>query len=61
MKQFGDDFFVYLVDDTPTSISEAYVSPDADDWKEGVRSQLDSKLANCTCEITDHPFGCKPI
>jgi hypothetical protein len=24
----------YLVDDTPTSIIEAYSSPDADDWKD---------------------------
>src|SRR3954470_6670748 len=29
-KSFGDDFIVYLVDDTPTSISEAYASQDAD-------------------------------
>ena len=29
-KSFGDDFIVYLVDDTPSSISEAYASPDAD-------------------------------
>ena len=32
-KSFGDDFIVYLVDDTPTSIVEAYASPDADNWK----------------------------
>jgi transposase InsO family protein len=32
-KSFGDDFIVYLVDDIPTSITEAYASPDADDWK----------------------------
>jgi hypothetical protein len=30
-KSFGDDFIVYLVDDTPTSIIETYASPDADD------------------------------
>ncbi|KAK1627109.1 hypothetical protein QYE76_001424 [Lolium multiflorum] len=36
-KSFGNDFIVYLVDDTPTSISEAYASPDADYWKEAVR------------------------
>ena len=29
-KSFGDDFIVYLVDDTPRTISEAYASPDAD-------------------------------
>ncbi|KAK1631219.1 hypothetical protein QYE76_005534 [Lolium multiflorum] len=36
-KSFGHDFIVYLVDDTPTSISEAYASQDADYWKEAVR------------------------
>ena len=29
-KSFGDDFLVYLIDDTPSSISEAYASEDAD-------------------------------
>ena len=28
-KSFGDDFIAYLVDDTPSSISEAYASLDA--------------------------------
>jgi hypothetical protein len=37
---------VYLVDDTPTSIAEAYASPDADDWKEAV--EMDSILSNGT-------------
>ena len=32
-KFFGDDFTMYLVDDTPTSIAEAYAYPDAGDWK----------------------------
>jgi hypothetical protein len=60
-KSFGNDFIVYLVDDTPTSISEAYASPDADYWKEAVRSEMDSILANGTWEITDRPYGCKPV
>jgi hypothetical protein len=30
-KSFGDDFTVYLVDDTPKTIVEAFASPDADD------------------------------
>jgi hypothetical protein len=29
-KSFGDDYIVYLVDDTPTTIEETYSSPDAD-------------------------------
>ena len=60
-KSFGDDFIVYLVDDTPTSISEAYASPDADYWKEAVHSEMNSILANETWEITDRPYGCKPV
>uniref|UniRef100_A0A453CRN0 Uncharacterized protein n=1 Tax=Aegilops tauschii subsp. strangulata TaxID=200361 RepID=A0A453CRN0_AEGTS len=60
-KSFGDDFIVYLVDDTPRTISEAYASPDADYWKEAVRSEMDSILANGTWEITDRPYGCKLV
>ena len=29
-KSFGDDFIVYLMDDTPRTIEETYSSPDAD-------------------------------
>ena len=29
-KSFGDDYIVYLMDNTPTTIEEAYSSPDAD-------------------------------
>jgi hypothetical protein len=60
-KSFGDDFIVYLVDDTPRTLSEAYASSDADYWKEAVRSEMDSILANGTWEITDRPYGCKPV
>ena len=35
-KSFGEDFIIYLVDDTPTTISEAYSSPDSDTWKDAV-------------------------
>ncbi|KAK1677410.1 hypothetical protein QYE76_038258 [Lolium multiflorum] len=60
-KSFGHDFIVHLVDDTPTSISEAYASQDADYWKEAVRSEMDSILANGTWEVTDRPYGCKHV
>jgi hypothetical protein len=52
---------VYLVDDTPTSIIEAYTSLDADDWKEAVHSEMDSILSNGTWELSELPFGCKLI
>ena len=54
-KSFGDDFLVYLIDDTPSSISEAYASEDANYWKEAVRSEMDSILANETWKIIDRP------
>src|SRR6266540_394836 len=60
-KSFGNDFTVYLMDDTPTSIAEAYTSPDADDWKETVRSEMDSILSNDNWEVTERPYGCKPV
>jgi hypothetical protein len=60
-KSFGDDFIVYLVDDTPTSIADAYASPDADDWKEAVQNQIDLILSNGTWELSERPHGCKPV
>ena len=60
-KSFGDDFIVYLIDDVPNNLSEAYASPDAEYWKEAVRSEMDSIMSNGTWEITDCPRGCKPI
>jgi hypothetical protein len=60
-KSFGDDFIMYLVDDTPTSIAETYASPDADDWKEAVHNEMDSILSNGTCELSKCPHGCEPV
>jgi hypothetical protein len=39
VKSFGDDFTIYLMDDTPKIIVESFASPNADDWKEAVRSE----------------------
>jgi hypothetical protein len=60
-KSFGDDFIIYLVDDTPKTIAEAYSSPDADYWKEAVRSEMDSIMSNGTWEVVERPYGCKPV
>jgi hypothetical protein len=60
-KSFGDDYIVYLVDDTPRTIEEEYSSPDADLWKEAVRSEMDSITSNGTWEVVERSFGCKPI
>jgi hypothetical protein len=60
-KSFGDDYIVYLVDDIPRTIEEAYSSPDADLRKEAVWSEMDSIMSNGTWEIVKFPYGCKPI
>jgi hypothetical protein len=49
------------VDDTPSTIEEAYSSPDAEFWKEAIRSEMDSIMPNATWEVVERPYGCKPI
>ena len=44
---------MYLVDDIPRTIEEAYSSPDADLWKEAVQSEMDSIMSNRTWEIVE--------
>jgi hypothetical protein len=60
-KSFGDDFIVYLMDDVPKTLSQAYASPDAEYWKDVVHSEMGSIMSNGIWEITDCPNGCKPI
>jgi hypothetical protein len=60
-KSFGNDFTVYLMDDTPKTLSEAYASPDAKYWKEAVRNEMNSILINGTWETCNLPVGCKPL
>lgn len=49
------------MDDVPRTLSEAYASPDAEYWKEAVRSEMDSIITKGTWEITDLPVDCKPV
>jgi hypothetical protein len=43
------------------TIVDAFASPDADDWKDVVRSEMDSILSNETWELVDRPCSCKPM
>jgi hypothetical protein len=52
---------VYLVDDTPNTIEDPFSSSDVDYWKEAIRSEMDSIMSNCTLEIIERPYGCKPV
>jgi hypothetical protein len=60
-KYFGDDFTVCHMDDTPKTIVEAFTSPDVDDWKEAIYSEMGSILFYETWELVDRPYGCIPI
>jgi hypothetical protein len=60
-KSLGDDYIIYVVDEEPHSLTEAYTSPNAEYWREAVRSEMDSIISNGTWEITDLPVGCKPM
>jgi hypothetical protein len=60
-KSFGDDYLIYLMDDTPKTIEEAYSSLDADLWKETVHSEMESIMSNGMWEVVDRPYGCKPV
>jgi hypothetical protein len=51
---------VYLVDDTPRTIEEAYSSPNANLWKEAVRSEIDSIMSNGTWKVIECPY-CVPV
>jgi hypothetical protein len=58
-KSIGDEFIVYLVDDTPRTNEEAYLSLDADYWKEAIKNEMDSIMSNRTWEVSSRPYGCK--
>jgi hypothetical protein len=49
------------VDDTPKIIIETSASPNVDDWKEAVHSEMNLILSNGTWELVDRPYGCKPV
>jgi hypothetical protein len=47
-KSFSNDFIVYLVDDTPKTLTKAYTSLDAEHWKETAENEMESTLINGT-------------
>jgi hypothetical protein len=60
-KSFGDDFIVYLVDDTPKTLTETYASTNVEHWKEAIQNEMESILTNGTWKICDLPIGCTPV
>jgi hypothetical protein len=60
-KSFSKNYIIYLMDDTPKTIEEAYSSLDADLWKKAVQREMNSIMSNRTWEVIDRLCGCKPV
>ena len=62
----GDDFYTFLVDNDPQTLSEALSSPDAIFWREAINNELESIMSNQTWELVSlspraKTIGCKWI
>lgn len=63
-KNFGDEFFTFLMENDPNSYKEAFSSPDAPFWRETINSEIESIMSNHTWELVELPprtktIGCK--
>lgn len=52
-KYFGDDYIMYLMDDKPRTIQEAYFSLDDGLWKEIMQSLTYSIMSYGTWEVIE--------
>ncbi|GJT49669.1 retrotransposon protein, putative, ty1-copia subclass [Tanacetum coccineum] len=58
-KSFGPDFVSFMVENEPTSYREAVTSSEGQQWREAIKSEIESILQNHTWELVDLPPGCK--
>ncbi|KAL0451802.1 UNVERIFIED_CONTAM: Retrovirus-related Pol polyprotein from transposon TNT 1-94 [Sesamum latifolium] len=54
VKDFGSDFVTYNIEDDPVTFKDAQ-------WKEAVKSEMDSIVSNGTWVLVDLPLGCITI
>ncbi|GJW01683.1 retrotransposon protein, putative, ty1-copia subclass [Tanacetum coccineum] len=60
-KSFGPNFVSFMVENEPTSYREAVTSSEGQQWREAIKSEIESILQNHTWELVDLPPGCKPL
>ncbi|KAJ0492733.1 putative RNA-directed DNA polymerase [Helianthus annuus] len=60
-KSFGPEFLTYMVEDEPQTYQQAVHSSEGPQWREAIKSEIDSILQNHTWELVDLPQGCKPL
>ncbi|KAL0290196.1 UNVERIFIED_CONTAM: Retrovirus-related Pol polyprotein from transposon TNT 1-94 [Sesamum calycinum] len=61
VKDFGSDFVTYNIEDDPVTFKDAMASLEAKQWKEAVKSEMDSIVSNGTWVLVDLPPGCTTI
>ncbi|KAK4401966.1 hypothetical protein Sango_0937300 [Sesamum angolense] len=61
VKDFGSDFVTYNIEDDPITFKDAMASSEAKQWKEAVKSEMDSIISNGTWVLVDLPPGCTTI
>ncbi|KAK4404403.1 Retrovirus-related Pol polyprotein from transposon TNT 1-94 [Sesamum angolense] len=61
VKNFGSDFVTYNIEDDPVTFKDAMASLEAKQWKEAVKSEMDSIVSNGTWVLVDLPLGCTTI
>ncbi|KAL0423271.1 UNVERIFIED_CONTAM: Retrovirus-related Pol polyprotein from transposon TNT 1-94 [Sesamum radiatum] len=61
VKDFGSDFVTYNIEDDPVTFKDAMASLEAKQWKEAVKSEMDSIVSNRTWVLVDLPPRCTTI
>ncbi|KAL2232001.1 UNVERIFIED_CONTAM: Retrovirus-related Pol polyprotein from transposon TNT 1-94 [Sesamum indicum] len=61
IKDFGSDFVTYNIEDDSITFKDAMASSEAKEWKEAVKSEMDSIVSNGTWVLVDLPPGCTTI
>ncbi|KAL0339923.1 UNVERIFIED_CONTAM: Retrovirus-related Pol polyprotein from transposon TNT 1-94 [Sesamum radiatum] len=61
VKDFGSDFVTYNIEDDPVTFKDAMASLEAKQWKEAVKSEMDSIVSNGSWVLVDLPPGCTTI
>ncbi|KAL0427012.1 UNVERIFIED_CONTAM: hypothetical protein Slati_2876000 [Sesamum latifolium] len=61
VKDFGSDFVTYNIEDNRITFKDAMASSEAKQWKEAVKSEMDSIVSNETWKLVDLPPGCTTI
>ncbi|KAL2497584.1 Reverse transcriptase Ty1/copia-type domain-containing protein [Abeliophyllum distichum] len=60
-KSYGPDFLTYMLEIEPQSFKESVNSSEGPQWREAIKSEIDSIMQNHTWELVDLPPGCKPL